>query len=405
MHVTFLTQYYPPEMGAPQARISEFAKGLKRRGWDVEVITALPNYPGGKVFPDYRGRWFCREVRDGIPLRRTWIRPDGSGRMLSRLVAALSFALSASSACIAAGRRGGVLIAESPPLTVAPAGALVARILRSAYVVNVSDLWPLSLVEMGVIRDKPIIRAAEAIEALSYRASALITAQAPGIVENIRERFPNTNVKLLSNGVDTDAFSPKLRSDELRRSLGVEPGTVLVTYAGLHGLAQGLDSIVDAAHLLRESSNVKFLLVGDGPTKAALVARAEKLELGNVCFLPPRPRSDIAELLASSDIALITLARPLRGAIPSKIYEAMASGIPVVAATGGGAAKIIGDAGAGVAVEAGNSEEIASAIAGLAADPSKRLECGRAGRLSVEQHYDRRIWIDRLVSYLEAVVQ
>jgi glycosyltransferase involved in cell wall biosynthesis len=400
MRVTFLTQYYPPEMGAPQARISEFARGLAQRGWDVTVLTAMPNYPAGRVFPEYRGRWYASERVNDVNVRRVPIRPSGSGRVSSRLAAALSFAASATVAGLCSLRRGGVLITESPPLTLGPAGALITRLGRCTHVLNISDLWPRSLVEMGVLRNGPLVRASEAVEALSYRSAALITAQSPDIVREIRQRFPDRDVRLLSNGVDTDRFRPDLRSDAVRSSLGASHA-VLVTYAGLHGLAQGLDAILDAAHRLRGKSGVEFLLIGDGPAKPRLVDRARELGLKNVRFLPPAPRDRIAALLASSDIALITLSQSLLGAIPSKVYEAMASGVPIVAATGGGAAEMVGEAGAGISVQPGDAAEIADAVARLAADPALRGHCGAAGRRLACERYDRRIWIDRLAHYLE----
>lgn len=403
MRVLFLTQYYPPEMGAAPARISEFARGLAALGWEVSVLTALPNYPAGRVYPEYRGRWFWKEQAHGVTIRRTWIRPDGSGRVAARLAAAVSFAVSATLSCLHAQRREDVVVAESPPLTLGPAGALIARRLRSAYVMNVSDLWPASLVEMGVLRRPWLIRAAERVEALSYRASSLITAQSPEIVRNIKERFPERAVRLLSNGVDTRFFHPGLRSQELRRSLGLE-NALLVTYAGLHGLAQGLDGVLEAADRLKGDTGICFLFVGDGPMKPGLMERAWELGLKNVRFLAPAPRDQIATLLASSDIALVTLSRPILGAIPSKVYEAMAVGVPVVAATGGGAAEIVQQAGSGLVAAPGDAEEIAAAVRTLASNAPLRARCGAAGRQLVCEQFDRRLWTCRLAEYLEAAI-
>lgn len=402
MRVHFLTQYYPPEMGAPQARISEFARGLSKKGWDVHVLTALPNYPAGKVFPEYQGRKFVREERDGVSVQRTWIRPDGSGRVSARLFAAASFAASACAAAAVAKRRGGVVVAESPPLTLGPGGIIISRLLRASLVMNISDLWPSSLVEMGVLRGKRLIRLAEGVEAHSYGASKLITAQAPDIVSNIQQRFPAANVKLLSNGVDTGRFHPGLRSEAVRRDLGLGEG-LLVTYAGLHGLAQGLDSAVDAASRVQDLKDVHFLFIGDGPAKPALVRKTEELGLRNVRFLPPVAREQVAPMLASSDIALITLSHAIHGAIPSKIYEAMASGLPIVAATGGGAEAIINRAGAGICVPPGAGDQIAEAVRALAGDADRRRACAEAGRRTVCEEYDRQLWIDRLAEYLAEV--
>ena len=402
--VTFLTQYFPPEMGAPQARISEFARGLADRGWEVSVVTALPNYPTGRVFEAYRGRMSALERMGPVTVRRTWIRPDATGRVSARLACAASFAASGLTACLLHIPKGGVLVAESPPLTLGPVGAIASRLRRRGYVLNVSDLWPSSLIEMGVLRDGWVARWAYAVEAASYRSALLITAQSPAIMENIQARFPERRVALLSNGVDTSLFRPELRSDEARRHVGAE-GKVLVTYAGLHGLAQGLDAVIEAAHTLRNEPNLLFLLVGDGPEKASLVERASRLGLQNVRFMPPTDRRSVARLLASSDIALVTLRRPIRGAVPSKVYEAMASGVPVVAATEGGAAALVAETGAGLTVKPGDSAAIAAALLQLAGDADLRERCGLAGRRAACERYDRRIWLGKLSDYLASVLR
>jgi glycosyltransferase involved in cell wall biosynthesis len=298
--------------------------------------------------------------------------------------------------------KGGLLIAESPPLTLALSGVLAARVMRCGYVLNVSDLWPRSLVEMGVLKRPALIRAAEAIESRSYRSTKLITAQSPDIVANIRERFPACTVELLSNGVDTTRFHPGLRSASYRESVGIGPDDVLVTYAGLHGFAQGLNAVIVAADVVKEKKYIKIMLVGDGPAKAALMEQATQLGLDNVRFLSPIPREQVSVLLASSDIALVTLARPLLGAIPSKVYEAMASGAAVISATGGGADKFISESGAGLLATPGDAPEIAAQIMRLASDTDMRARSGAAGRQLACRQFDRALWADKLALLLEA---
>lgn len=400
MHVTFYTQYYPPEMGAPAARISDFARGLAARGCKVDVVTAMPNYPTGRVFPGYEGKRFCCELVDGIAVRRAPIHPDGSDKLTKRLRAALSFAASSIPLCASGKRREGVVVVESPPLTLPPAALASALWSRRPVVVNVSDLWPSSLVEMGVLRNRLLTKLAFLIEAKCYKTARMVTAQAPDIVTNIRSRFPAVDVRLLSNGVDTQAFRPDLRDELSRRELGASPDDVLVVYAGLHGLAQGLEAVIRAAQLVSSRPHIRFALVGDGPTKATLIDTVERMHLRNVKFVAPVQRNHLSKLLASADIGLVTLAHPLLGAVPSKIYEAMASGLTVVAATGGTAESIVTEWRTGICVQPGNADQIASAITQLSEDHQLRASCGKAGRTVACQVYDRSIWVDRLLDYL-----
>ena len=337
-----------------------------------------------------------------VPVARTWIRPSGSGRVIPRLLCALSFSVSAAVYGLLSRFRHDVLISESPPLTVGPLGALLAKRARAKHIMNVSDLWPRSLIEMGVLHPGPVARLAYAVERYSYKSARMVTGQSPDIVDDIASRFPGLDVRLLSNGVDTTLFHPGLRSSAVRRSLGVETGT-LVTYAGLHGMAQGLEAVVEAAYLLRQTKGLEFRFIGEGPVKTALVRRAESLGLVNVRFLPAMPREEVRSILASSDIIVVPLARPLFGAVPSKLYEAMASGVPVVVATGGGAHRIVEESGAGLSVTPGNAHEIAEAIQRLALDADLRQKCGQAGREYVCSYFDRKLWVAKLAQYVEEI--
>jgi glycosyltransferase involved in cell wall biosynthesis len=402
VRIGFLTQYYPPESGAPQARLSHLAGELARAGHEVVVLTAMPNYPGGRVFEGYGGL-FRRERRDSIQILRCWISPSQSLGRLRRLWTYFSFVFSSALAGLIALPRLDFLLTESPPLFLGLTGWLLSRRTRARWIFNVSDLWPESAVRLGLVGEGPALRASRALEAFCYRKAWLVTAQSRGILEDIRRRFPGVPLHLLSNGVDTDLFRPDRRSADARAQIAGDlgPEGCVALYAGLHGIAQGLDQLIEAARGLRPGTPLKIVLVGDGPERRRLLARAQELGLSDVRFLDPRPREEIPALLASADVALVPLGMDLPGAVPSKLYEAMGSGVPVLLVAGGEPAEIVRRTGAGVAVAPGNPAALRQTLEGLAADPESRRRMGRAGRRAAEEEFDRRAIARRFRERLE----
>lgn len=397
MRVGILTQYYPPEMGAAQARLSELAARLRARGHDVVVLTAMPSYPQAKVFAGYGG-FSRREERQGIPVLRSWIWPSRSVRVAPRLASYLSFVLSSLLVGTTRLPRLDVLVTESPPLPLALSGYLLSRLKGARWVLNISDLWPESAVVLGVLGEGPATRAAYRFEGWCYRKAWRISGQTREICESIARRHPVVPVPL-PGGVDTTLFRPEERSEELRaRIFGDAAGTIAV-YAGLHGIAQGLGQLLDAAARLRDD-DVSIVLVGDGPEKPALEARAHAERLRNVRFVEPQPRELMPALLASADVALVPLVGGIE-AVPSKLYEAMASGVPTVLAATGEAAEILEAASGGIAVAPQDADALADALRRLAADPAERRRLGASARGAAVERFDRRALCDRFIDILE----
>jgi colanic acid biosynthesis glycosyl transferase WcaI len=394
VRVAILTQYYPPEVGAPQVRLSSLARRLRARGHDVIVLAAMPNYPGGRIFPGYRGFTRTDEI-DGVRVTRSWIIPSKSASMQNRLVSYFSFAI--SSLVIGAWMlpRVDYLITESPPLFLGPTGFVLSRLKRARWILNVSDLWPDSVVMLGITSSPVALRLARALERFCYRHAVLVTGQTRGIVQAVGMRAPNVKTHYFPNGVDIDLFNEPAKQAE-----GTADDCKFL-YAGLHGLAQGLDRVLDAAALLESRDGAHFDFVGDGPTKEALVARAAAMRLGAVRFLDPVPHRQVPALLAEADVAIVPLALPIEEAVPSKLYEAMAAGTAVLLVADGEAVRLLEEAGAGVAVPPGDAEKIAQAMERLIADPEERARMGSRGRAFVER-FDRRAINDGLISLLES---
>ncbi len=386
MRFLILTQYFPPEIGAPPVRLAAFARGLQRLGYEVEVVTAMPNYPKGKIFHEYRGALYRREDWQGISVHRVWLYPS-MGAGLKRLFNYGSFAATCLFALLRA-RRPDYLFVESPPLFLGAPALLAATVWRVPVIFNVADLWPDWVRALGVVKDGPALRAAERLERWIYRKSTYVNAVSEGIRTALvgRKGVPPSKVLLLTNGADTELFHPGPPEPDLARELGWE-GKRVVLYAGTLGIAQGLTVALDAMHALRERApEILLAFIGDGSERQALEAAARERGLVNVRFYDARPPEYIARLYrcAAAGFASLRDLPALDDARPSKILPAMASGKPVVYSGGGEGARLIARARAGLVVPPEDPTALADAIVQIAADPGLAAELGASGRRFVE---------------------
>jgi glycosyltransferase involved in cell wall biosynthesis len=399
--ILIVTQYFPPEMGAPQARLSELGERLIDRGFGVEALTALPNYPAGKIFQGYDPMKPVVENVGRIRTVRVPLWPSNRG-FLKRIGSYFSFVGSAMLHGPRLCARPDLLFVESPPLFIACAAWYLARVWRSPYVFNVSDLWPESAVRMGVVKSgDAATRVAEELERLAYRRAAGITGQTQEIIDGVTAKVPGKPTCVVTNGVDPSRFGPSHADPSARALLGSEPGPIFI-YAGLFGLAQGLDQILDAAARMPADMPGRFVLVGEGPVKDKLEERIAREKISRVRLVPAQPRERVPALLAASDVALITLGMVLPGAVPSKIYEAMASSLPIALVASGEAARRVENARAGLTVQPGDIDGLLAAIVRLASSPELRSSLGAEGRRAAETTYHRDRIADTLASFLGA---
>jgi len=401
MKLTILTQYYPPEIGAPQNRLSNLASHFVASGHEFTVLTAMPNYPAGKIQQGYGGL-LRQELRDGVQVIRTWIYPSQSAALLPRLLSYFSFVLSSALLGSFLLSTSDYLLVESPPLFLGLSAIWLSWLKRAKLIFNVSDLWPASAVHVGVIRPHSFAhRLGAYLESYCYRHSWIVTGQSRSILHDIEARFPGQPTFLLSNGVDTNKFRPKNRTDEWRARL-TSNGEFVVLYAGLHGLAQGLEQIIDAAHELRSEPGYRFVFVGDGPQKRQLICKANHLCLENVTFLNPVTVDQMPGLLVAADVIVVPLGMDIPGAVPSKLYEAMATGRPLVLVAWGEAADIVHQFSAGITVAPGGIHSLALAFQKIRGNPELARKVGDSARAAAVRHFDRGSIAAPFVCYLES---
>ncbi len=396
-----LTQYFPPEIGGPQTRLASMTLELRRLGHDVEVVTGLPNYPGGKFFPGYGRCFYRRELLSGVVVHRLWLYPamgSGIGRMLNYA----SFAVTSLFGLMRA-KKPDFIFVESPPLLLALSGYVAGRLRGVPFILNVADLWPDAIVEGRFLQDGLLVRCMEAIEKWSYRNAAYVNAVTEGIRDRLvqQKAVPREKVLFLPNGVDATRYQPRSADLVLKRDLGLT-GKKVVLWAGTLGYAHGLDHVLRAAKLLNDCAEVHFLFVGDGSARSTLQNLAQELQLSNITFRDPVPPEQLSPYFSIAECGLASLLDlPIHnGARPSKIFPVLASGKPLIFAGKGETAELIRQARAGIVVPPGDSKALADAVLQIVEDPEAARLQGMRGREFVEEnlHWPKLIssWVNNL---------
>lgn len=388
MRFLILTQYYAPEIGATQIRLGAVAKALRHLGHDVEVVTALPNYPAGKIFPGYRGCFSCQEMIGGAKVHRVWVYP-ASGAGGKRMLNYLSFILT-SLAALLRRRRPDFVMVDSPPLFLSLPGLLAAKFWKAGMIFNVADLWPDEVKEMGLIKDGVALRLAENLEAWTYRQAERVSAVTEGIRSRlIQKGVPRRKILFLPNGADLEMFQPRPSETQLALELGLA-GKKIFLYAGGMGYAHGLETIIEAAGILSGNEDIHFLFIGGGPEKSKLQKMVQENSLDNVTFLDPAPPAYIARLfsLATAGLVSVRAFPTFNGYRSAKMFPAMASGVPLIYCGVGEGPQLVKEAEAGLVLEHGNAEALAEAILTLANDPGLAKRLGSNGRKYMEENLD-----------------
>jgi glycosyltransferase involved in cell wall biosynthesis len=404
MKIIILTQYFPPEVGAPQNRLYEIAIRLLNMGVDIEILTAMPNYPSMEIQKAYKGKWYVKENTDGLVVHRAWIWVGKNKSIFSRLLNYFSFVFTSMWIGYFKSGKADYIFCESPPLFLGISAVFLKKIKRAKLIFNVADLWPESAEKLGIINNRFLLNVSTRLEEYFYSSSALITGQAQGIVKNIKGRFPAKTVYWLPNGVDLSFYNPDKINSDWREQNGVLPDDFIILYAGIIGHAQALEIMLKAAKATAGLPSIKWVLLGAGPEKDKLLSMKEEMSLGNVYFYPPIPKLDMPKVWKAADVGIIPLRRLdlFKGIIPSKIFEAMAMQKPLLMGVEGEAEDLfIKDAEAGLAYIPEDSEDLVKKTLSLYNNKAEIKRFGENGRNYVETNFNRDIIAEQFYTVLK----
>lgn len=407
MKITFLCQYFPPEMGAPSARTYEHARHWASLGHEVTVVTGFPNHPTGIIKPEYRGQRVKRETVDGIDVLRTWIYCAPNKGFFKRVLNFLSFFFSSFVLGALMTKKPDVVVGTSPQFFCAVSAYLLSCLKRVPFVFEVRDIWPQSAIELGALRNPIIIRALETIEMFLYRRAALIVVVAESTEPYlIAKGIKPEKIKIIPNGIDarylaTASISP----EEIRNELGLQ-NKFIVSYIGTHGMSHALDTVLLAADKLTADEDVHFLFVGEGAEKENIKRLAVDLQLNNVTFLSEQPREKLLAFYRASDASLVPLRRLdiFKKVLPSKMFELMGVGSPIICSVEGEAAALLRRAGAGLCIEPENAEALVDAILRLKNNDDLAERFSESGMQFVKAHYLRSVLAERYIDALESII-
>jgi colanic acid biosynthesis glycosyl transferase WcaI len=406
--ILYVSQYFPPEMGAPAGRAAELSRLWVEDGHEVTVLTGFPNHPTGIVPPEYRSKFrrlVMREQHHDVNVVRTWLLPFPNRRAYERVLNYISFFVSAAITGMSLSRPDAV-IASSPQLLVGLSGWWLARCKRVPFVFEVRDLWPESLAAVGAGNaDSLFYRLLAQIAGFLYRSCDRLVVVTPAFREYLIKywHIPANKIDVVENGVDTNLFNGREFSSALKHTLGAE-GKFLVSYVGTVGMAHGLETLLGAASLLQEKApEVLFLLVGEGAEKEHLISAVKSRGLANVRFVGQQPRENIPDFICASDACLVLLKRAelFKTVLPTKMLEFMACARPVILGVDGYAREIMDEANAGIFIQPEDPSALAEAVLRLAADPALRNSLGRNGRQHVLRYFSRQHTAEKYLDVLQ----
>jgi glycosyltransferase involved in cell wall biosynthesis len=402
MHILFFSHYYPPEVNAPASRTSEHCRAWHNDGHEITVVTCAPNHPAGIVYSGYRNGLWKVETIDGIRVIRLWTFVAANQGFLLRTLNYLSYLFSVLVA-LPWLPRVDLVVSTSPQFFCGLAGLFARRAKGAPWVLEIRDLWPESIVSVGAMRRGLIVRCLERLEVLAYLWADRIVAVTDSFVPHIASRGGDPKrIAVVKNGVDLDLFDDRGDAVDLKRALGLQ-GKFVAAYVGTHGMAHGLETVLEAATLLRDDPRIAFLLVGDGAERAALLRAKADSKLPNVVMLGQQPKAAMPQIWQAADASLILLRRndTFKSVIPSKMVEAMAMRRPVILGVEGEARRILEEAGAGLAITPESATELAAAVVRLAGDTTLARRLGERGRAHVEAQFDRRVLAKQYLEILE----
>jgi len=389
MRILILHMRYHPDLTGTAPLVTDLAMKLAAMGDEVTVITSMPHYGRKQIASKYRGRAIHREKISGVDVRRTFVYVPPNHKGLYRGINYLSYTfMSIVSGILVEGVDA--ILCVNPPITIGFSGWILSLSQRIPVVLNIQDVWPDCIAIIGQLRSRLLYRLFKHLEKFLYERAAKVTVLSEGMRQNLEDKgVKNTKIAVIPNWADLDAVVPMAKNNGFRTMHGLD-GRFVAMFAGNIGFISVLDTVLDAARIVKDRSDIQFLIVGEGNAKAALVKKANELVLPNVRFMPTQAAAVLPEMLAAADVSLVTLDRRLGQLnVPSKTYNIMASGRPVLASVPADSeiARLVKEATCGVTVPPEDPPVLAEAIVKMQDDPNKLERLGKNGRRYVEKHY------------------
>jgi len=407
MHILFLSDNFLPETNAPASRTFEHCREWVKAGHKVTVITCVPNFPTGKVFAGYRNKLWQKEDMGGIHVIRVWSYISANEGFLKRVIDYVSYMITAIFAALFV-RKVDIVIGTSPQFFTACAAYIVGAYKRVPFVFELRDLWPESIKAVGAIRSGRLLRVLERLELFLYRRAAKIVCVTHSFKQVLIMRgIDPKKISVVTNGVDLQRFSPREKDTQLVSDLGLN-GKFVAGYIGTHGMAHALETVLEAAKLIQDHPNgaqFRILLLGDGAKKNDLIAKAKELKLNNILFLDTVSKDEVAQYWGLLDTAIIHLRRTklFEAVIPSKLFECMGMGIPVLHGVFGESAEIVRKYDVGLVFEPQNAAQLCTHLLDLYAHRD-RYDTLRQNCIQAAPDFDRLTLAQQLLISLQTLV-
>jgi len=400
----YITQYYPPEVGAGAVRSNIMSKYLAQDGWDVDVVCEKPNYPTGKIDEEYREKWVYREtINENLTVHRIWSVVNERKNVVQQLLFFLSFMVSSFIYMLSNPKRYDIVYVTSPPIFTGVSGYLLSKIFGAKFVFEVRDIWPDSAVNQTELDSEPVfLRFGKKLEKWLYHNADLIVPVTDAAETIIRVRSNGTPTSVIPNGVDVDLFENKPRPGEGMDETYDET-KFRVGYVGSLGVIHDLRTFVEAAKLCEEDPDIQFVIVGDGGRNNRLKDILDEFQPTNLEWLGLKKHEQIPYYISSFDVAVnpINPSQAFESIVTVKFYEYLACGVPVITC-GKGLMKEIGDkSGAAITVEPKSPEKLAEIVQMLKSNSEKRDDLSGAGRQFVNSQYSRKRLARHLSSELK----
>ncbi len=395
MRILFLSHYFPPEVNAPATRTYEHCKEWVKQGHEVTVISCVPHHPMGKAYPGFKNRFYQVEETEGIRAIKIWTYITANEGFVKRTWNYIFYMLMAIMVTPFVGKAD-IVISTSPQFFNGLAGFFVSRLKRSPWILEIRDLWPESILAVGAIKNKTVIKVLQYLEMFAYRkADRIVPVTNAFKTYMVGKGIDEQKIEVITNGVNLDFYQPEKKNLSLAEELGVA-GKFVAAYVGTHGMAHHLETVLEAAQLI-ENPDVVFLMVGDGAARAKLLEMKEEMGLTNVVMVRQLPKAKMPALWSITDASLVLLKKSdlFKSVIPSKIFESMAMQCPIILGVEGEVKSIIERAEAGLCIEPESTAELVIAINRLQQEPELSARLSENGRVFVAEHYDRKVLAER----------